>query len=174
MTASPLSSTANSLLLHSLSIVGFGLMAGFFWAYSANVNIAMLQMDAATYATVQSAFNRNVRHALFFTFFFGPPAVAALALAAAWQDWRQGWFVTLAVSALLYLLGIIVFTAQVNLPLNAHTESWNPASVPDNWQEIRKRWNSANLWRAWASASCFALATLALARRAISIASARQ
>ena len=49
----------------------FGVMAGFFWTYSANVNLAMLTVDGATYATVQSAFNRHVRHALFFALFFG-------------------------------------------------------------------------------------------------------
>ncbi len=38
-------------------------MAGFFWTYSDNVNLAMLQVDGATYATVQSLFNMNVRHA---------------------------------------------------------------------------------------------------------------
>lgn len=60
------------LIPHALAVLWLGLMAGFFGTYSANVNLAMLQMDGATYATVQSAFNRNVRHALFFALFFGP------------------------------------------------------------------------------------------------------
>ncbi len=53
------------LIPHALAVLWLGLMAGFFGTYSANVNLALLQMDGATYATVQSAFNRNVRHALF-------------------------------------------------------------------------------------------------------------
>jgi len=52
------------LALHALAVAAFGVMAGFFWTYSANVNLAMLTVDGATYATVQSAFNRHVRHAL--------------------------------------------------------------------------------------------------------------
>lgn len=59
---------------HFLAVVWLGLMAGFFGTYSCNVNLAMLQMDGATYATVQSALNRNVRHSLFFALFFGPPS----------------------------------------------------------------------------------------------------
>lgn len=155
-----------SLAFHALAIVLFGMMAGFFWTYSANVNLAMLTLDGATYATVQSAFNRHVRHALFFTFFFGPPPVAALALAIGWRQWRRGWFALLASAGLLYLLGIVFFTAQVNLPLNHYTESWDLSALPPDWAQTRAHWNAANLWRTCASAAAFALALGALAWRA--------
>ena len=157
-----------SLSFHTLAVALFGIMAGFFGTYSANVNLAMLTMDGPTYATVQSAFNRHVRHALFFAFFFGPPPVAALALVAGWPQWRRGWFALLAIAGLLYLAGIVFFTAQVNLPLNHYTESWNPAALPDDWTQTRERWNAANLWRSGASAAAFALALGALAWRAAS------
>lgn len=156
---------ALSLALHVLTVLGLGLMAGFFWTYSANVNLAMLTVDGPTYAIVQSAFNRHVRHALFFVFFFGPPVGAALALAANGRAWRQAWFATLALAGLLYLLGIVVFTAHVNLPLNYYTESWNPAALPSDWAHTRDRWNTANLWRTGASIGAFALALGALVWR---------
>lgn len=54
-------------------------MAGFFATYSANVNLATLELNGPTYAQVQSAFNRNVRHAGFFACFFGPHR---------WACWR--------------------------------------------------------------------------------------
>lgn len=159
---------ALALLLHALAVALLGLMAGFFATYSANVNLAMLAVDGATYATVQSAFNRHVRHALFFMCFFGPPPLAALALAAAWRQWRRGWFVLLAIAGLLYLLGIVFFTAQVNLPLNHYTDSWNPSALPDDWALTRARWNAANLWRSWVSLAAFALALGALVWRVAS------
>ncbi|MGJ7497104.1 anthrone oxygenase family protein [Variovorax sp. RT4R15] len=151
--------------LHALAILWLGLMAGFFWAYSANVSVAMLQMDGATYAAVQSAFNRNVRHTLFFVFFFGPPLWCALALLAAWPQVRRVWWWCLAIAGVLYGLGIVVFTAQVNLPLNAYTESWNPQALPPDWAATRDAWNAANLWRTCANAVAFALAVMALALR---------
>ena len=154
--------------LHSLAIIWLGIMAGFFSTYSANVNLAMLQMDGATYATVQSAFNRNVRHALFFAFFFGPPLLCALALLAAWAQRRTGWFWCVVVAMLLYALGIIVFTQQVNLPLNATTEAWSPNALPPDWARVREQWNAANLLRSVVSFAAFALAVIALAWRTLS------
>ena len=62
-----------SLAAQLLTVLLLGLMAGFFATYSANVNLATLELNGPTYAQVQSAFNRNVRHAGFFACFFGPP-----------------------------------------------------------------------------------------------------
>jgi uncharacterized membrane protein len=162
MTMNPHPHNAPALLLplvpHALAVLWLGLMAGFFGTYSANVNLAMLQMDGATYATVQSAFNRNVRHALFFALFFGPPLWCALALSMAWREHRALWWRLLALVGLAYLLGIVFFTQQVNLPLNQTTEAWNPQALPANWPQVRDQWNAANLWRALLSLGCFATA----------------
>jgi uncharacterized membrane protein len=161
------SSTALQLGLHGLTVFWLGLMAGFFWTYSANVNFATLQMDGSTYALVQSSLNRNVRHAMFFSFFFGPPLLCALTVLAAWPRRRERWLWCLGLAGVLYALGIVVFTARVNLPLNAYTESWNPQALPSDWAQTRERWNAANLWRTVASAAAFALALFALCVRAI-------
>ena len=153
------------LIPHALAVLWLGLMAGFFGTYSANVNLAMLQMDGATYATVQSAFNRNVRHALFFALFFGPPLWCALALATAWREHCALWWRLLAVVGVAYLLGIVFFTQQVNLPLNHLTESWTPATLPADWAGVRDAWNRANLWRSGLSLALFAASLLTLALR---------
>lgn len=161
-----------SLACHALAIFWLGVMAGFFWTYSANVNFATLEMDGVTYARVQSALNRNVRHAMFFGFFFGPPLLCALALGMDWRAHRTLWWRSLLLAGLLYGLGIVVFTAQVNLPLNAYTESWNPLALPLDWALTRERWNAANLWRSVASAAAFGLALAALCARAAAQSSA--
>lgn len=160
---------------HSISWVGLvlavfslGIMAGFFGTYSGNVNLATLELDGPTYALVQSAFNRNVRHALFFAFFFGPPLCCALALAGAWRA-RPGWWWLLGLVGLAYALGIVFFTREVNLPLNQLTESWTPTTVPADWSGTRDAWNRANAWRAGCSALLFALSLVALTWRAASL-----
>lgn len=155
----------SSLVCHLLAIFWFGVMAGFFGTYSANVSLATASFDGALYATVQSALNRNVRHALFYAFFFLPPAWCVAALIAGWRHWKA-WGILLAASALLYLLGIIFFTREVNLPLNAYTESWSPGDLPADWSQTRERWNFANAWRSLASSACFVLALLSLTLRA--------
>ncbi|MDT7838478.1 DUF1772 domain-containing protein [Aquabacterium sp. OR-4] len=149
----------------ALAVFSLGIMAGFFGTYSANVNLATRELNGATYALVQSGFNRNVRHALFFAFFFSPPLLCLLALADAWRQ-RPAWWWLVAGIGLAYALGIVLFTRQVNLPLNHLTESWTAATLPPDWAATRDAWNRANAWRAACSATLFALALAALCWRA--------
>ena len=83
-----------SLAAQLLTILLLGLMVSTFATYSANVNLATLELDGPTYAQVQSAFNRNVRHAGFFACFIGPLPLGLLAMAAAWPDRQAAWWRT--------------------------------------------------------------------------------
>ncbi|MDP2574616.1 DUF1772 domain-containing protein [Vibrio penaeicida] len=143
--------------LEATSTLLLGLMAGFFATYSFNVNYAMLEVDGSTYATVQSLFNINVRHAGFFVCFSGAALLPAIT-GVVWlrKDKRQA-LVWLAI-ALSYFIGIVIFTRFVNLPLNYYTESWNPAALPDDWEDIRDQWNTANLLRVIVSMITFSIA----------------
>jgi len=62
--------------------------------------------------------------------------------------------------------GVIVFTQQVNLPLNYYTESWQPFNLPVDWMETRDRWNDANAVRVVTSFLPFLFCVVALALRA--------
>lgn len=154
-----------SLTAQLLTVLLLGLMAGFFTTYSANVNLATLELDGPTYALVQSAFNRNVRHAGFFACFFGPLPLGLIALAAAWSDRQTAWWRLLALSVLAYGVGIVLFTRQVNLPLNHLTESWTAATLPPDWATVRAAWNRANLWRSGLSGALFVAGLIALVLR---------
>lgn len=154
-----------SLTAQLLTVLLLGLMAGFFATYSANVNLATLELDGPTYAQVQSAFNRNVRHAGFFACFFGPVPLGLLTLASAWAHRRQRWWWLVALTVLAYALGIVLFTRQVNLPLNHLTESWTTATLPPDWAAVRDAWNRANLWRSGLSLTLFATGLIALVLR---------
>ena len=151
---------------HGLAVASLGLMAGFFGTYAINVSPAMLSMDGLAYVQMQAAFNRHVRHALFFGLFFGPVLWCALAVGAGWVGRRRPWWWAMAAVGLAYGLGIVLFTREVNLPLNALTEGWADAgAVPPQWAEVRLAWNRANLWRTLLSTALFALALAALAWR---------
>lgn len=154
-----------SLGAQLLTVLLLGLMAGFFATYSANVNLATLELDGPTYAQVQSAFNRSVRHAGFFVCFFGPLPVGLIALASAWTERRAAWWRLLALTVLAYALGIVLFTREVNLPLNRLTESWTPTTLPPDWAGVREAWNRANLWRSGLSLTLFATGLIALVMR---------
>jgi len=144
----------------------FGVMAGFFWTYTFNVNLAMLQVDGETYAKVQSLLNENVRHPMFFAFFFGGGLFSIIALLANVRLWRTVSFWLVALAGVIYAVGVIVFTQQVNLPLNYYTESWQPFNLPMDWMETRDRWNDANAVRVVTSFLPFLFCVVALALRA--------
>ncbi|MEM9773414.1 MAG: DUF1772 domain-containing protein [Chloroflexota bacterium] len=67
------------------------------------------------------------------------------------QRWSKLSFWMIAAAMLIYIFGVIVFTQQVNLPLNATTEAWDPTYVPADWEQIRQHWNYANDFRVLAS-----------------------
>lgn len=148
-----------------LAVFSLGIMAGFFGTYTGNINLATAELDGPTYALVQSALNRNVRHAVFFAFFFGPPLCCVLALLSGWRT-RPGWWWLVAGVGLAYGLGIVFFTREVNLPLNHLTESWTPTTLPAHWAATRDAWNRANAWRTGCSALLFAVSLAALVWRA--------
>ena len=149
----------------AIAIIFFGIMAGFFWTYTFNVNIAMLTVDGETYARMQSLFNQNVRHPMFFTFFFGAGVISFLSTAINYKYIKDKSFWLLLMAALTYIAGVIFFTAQVNLPLNYYTESWNPSALPDDWATIRETWNQANAIRVGTSCTSFLLCVIALLTR---------
>lgn len=155
---------ALSLSCHVAAVFWLGAMAGFFATYSGNVAPALHGLEGAVYAMVQSALNRHVRHAAFFAFFFLPPLWCALALLPAWRG-RGAWGWCLLTAGLLCAAGVVLFTRQINLPLNAYTESWQPAALPADWALTRDRWNSANHLRTVVSGAAFLLATVSLALR---------
>jgi len=69
------------------------------------------------------------------------------------------------IAAIIYIFGIIVFTAQVNLPLNYYTESWDPSDLPEDWEVVRNSWNQANAIRVFTSFTAFVLGMCALCTR---------
>lgn len=154
-----------SLAAQLLTVWLLGLMAGFFATYSANVNLATLELDGPIYAQVQSAFNRHVRHAGFFACFFGPLPLGLVSLASGWAKRHTAWWRLLALTVLAYALGIVLFTREVNLPLNHLTESWTPATLPPDWTRVREAWNSANLWRSGLSLVLFTASLMTIVLR---------
>jgi len=144
------------------AVLTLGVMAGFFWTYTFNINAAVLHLEADQYAQMQSLFNVNVRHFMFFCFFFGAALCSGVAavVSLCYRCWPRAMLQLLA--GLVYLLGVVVLTKQVNLPLNAETESWVVGAVPAHWQQTRDAWIAANTWRTLASIAAFSLSVLAL------------
>lgn len=138
-------------------ILMLGVISGFFYTYSINVSRAFMEVDADTYAIMQSLCNINVRHSLFYIFFFGTPLIGSICLFSSYKDFKKSYYIITIFTLLLYMFGIIIFTKIINLPLNVYTESWVVGNVPNDWEEVRNRWNFANHIRTGISLICFTL-----------------
>ena len=161
------SSVENSSI--AIVVLVFGIMAGFFWTYSFNINYAMMNVEGEIYAQVQSLFNHNVRHFMFFIFFFGGGLFSVLACLLNLKHRKQISYWLLVLASMIYIFGVIVYTAQVNLPLNYYTESWNPSDLPADWMVTRDAWNQANMIRVFTSFTSFLLSILTLLLRSFGV-----
>ena len=148
------------------AVLLFGLMAGFFFAFSVDVAPAMTHLDAAAYITTQQWINSVVRNALFGGVYFGAvilPFGAAL-FAALGKKRRLALF--WCVLGLTYFGLVFWVTRSINIPINNALASWNPAAPPPDWTQLRNTWNQSNLLRTWGAFACFAAALLATLVRA--------
>lgn len=137
-----------------------GLMAGFFFAFAIDVAPAMTHLDAATYVKTQQWINSVVRNLPFAIAYFGSAILPFVPALLAARRSRPALALAWGVVALVYLGAVFWVTRSINVPINDALAQWNPLAPPADWSAARDRWNEANLWRALASAGCFALAVV--------------
>ena len=113
-------------VLTFLSILGTGLVAGIFFAFSVFVMRALGRLPPAGGIAAMQSINVAVLNPVFFAAFFGT-AVLSLALAvAALVGWSLPY---LLAGSLLYLVGTILVTIVFNVPLNNRLASVTPDSA---------------------------------------------
>jgi uncharacterized membrane protein len=129
------------VVLLAVSAVLGGLMAGFFFAYSASVVLALRTLSASEYTTVMQEINEKVLNVVFGIVFFGAVVVP---IGGAILVVLQGYWTTL--SGLLFLAGVIIYlvgtflvTARIHIPMNDRIATWSPVSPPDEWVTIQAR-----------------------------------
>ncbi|WP_136708162.1 anthrone oxygenase family protein [Agromyces sp. H66] len=150
------------------TIVGTGVAAGVFTAFSAFVTQGLDRLPAADAARAMREINVTAVRPPFMLVLFGTAlltvAVGALALTgtlggAAW--WAIG-------AAAVYLVGAIGVTGAANVPRNNHLAAPPAADAPAlaaAWQEFRPGWQAWNHVRALTSAAACVGFVLALVWR---------
>lgn len=134
--------------LQLVATVWVGVMAGFFWAFTAVVMPGLDADETAPLVAMEAmqGINDVVRSAQFAVFFFGAPLLC-LALAARAALRRDSlWRLAEAAGAILYVLGVFVVTFARNVPLNddlAALDAADPANGPTMaiWIEDWTAWN---------------------------------
>jgi len=130
-----------------ISLVLTGGIGGFFYAYSVSV---MPRLDASapdhTVAAMQGI-NRAVRNPVFFVTFFVTPLATLLSAALAWRAGCRGAAGSMAVAAIVYLLGAFLPTAIVHVPMN---EALAGVDLPAGTNEAQAVWSAySERWTAW-------------------------
>jgi uncharacterized membrane protein len=146
-------------LLLAVSAVLGGIMAGFFFTYSASVVLALDRLSASTYTTVMQEINETVLNAVFGVAFFGAVVVPAVSAAVVLLrgDWTTQYGRFLLAGVVIYLIGTFVVTMLIHIPMNEYIAMWSASSPPDDWVAVRSRWARWNHIRATAAVVSFVL-----------------
>lgn len=161
-----------AIVLTIASVIWFGAIFGFFFAWVCSTLWGLDAIDPRVAIEAMNAMNASVRNPVFFTAFFLPPVVAAVAAVLCVSVKARSAAVLLGVAALVHAVGIILFTQGFNLPLNEGlAEVGTPEDVAvaqDVWTEYSGPWQTYNLIRAVVSGVTLALvgtAAVLLGRR---------
>jgi uncharacterized membrane protein len=146
-----------------LGVIGSGLMAGLFFAFSTSVMPALRRQRPAVGAPVMQEVNRAIQNPVFFLVFLGTALVCLLLLIGAPLSGRSG-TVWIVIGALLYLVGSIGLTMVVNVPMNNRLDSANPVTDQGAaiWADYLSRWTAWNHVRAVACTAATAALTVGL------------
>lgn len=154
------------------AVVLSGLMAGFFATYSISVMPGLNDAPPEIAIAAMQGINRMIRSAsFFFGFFMTPVFTAAAGLGLIVARARVAGGVMLS-AGLIYAIGIIVLTANVNVPMNnalavIDVAALSPGEARTVWVQYMDDWSWWNHVRSLISGLCFVLSghALVLAQR---------
>jgi uncharacterized membrane protein len=151
-------------LLVVLAAVGCGLMAGFFFGFSAVVMRSLAAQPPAAGMAVMQTINVAVFNPWFAVAFVTPPVACLLASIVALQR-RPGVNGRYAMAgAVCYVVGTLLVTALCNVPRNDTLAVVAPtaAAAPDLWADYLRDWTLWNHVRTAGALAAAVLLTLAL------------
>ena len=133
-----------------LSLLLTGAVFGFFYAWIVSTMWGLDAADPRIAIAAMQAMNASVRNAAFAPVFFGTPFVLlATAAAAMTIDRFTAWIFALA--GVVYLVGGVILTASVNVPMNTALAAMAvPAGVEQAqavWAAYSPRWQGYNQLR---------------------------
>ena len=153
-------------VLTFIAALGSGLMAGFFFAFSATVMWALERQPAAAGIAAMQAINVVVLNPLFLGTFFGTAILSLVLDIVALMDWlapRSGY---LLAGSLLYFVGTFLVTVLFNVPLNNKLAAVKPDSAEGNavWTHYLRVWMAWNHVRTVAPLAAMAAFILAFGK----------
>jgi uncharacterized membrane protein len=149
------------------SAIGCGLLAGLYFAFSAFIMTALGRIAQASGIMAMNAINVVIVQSLFMPLFIGT-TLSSLALAiAAILRWGAPGTSAMLVGGVLYVVGMFLCTAVINVPMNDALAAVDPASkeAASVWARYLSDWTLWNHVRTIASTLACALFIWAIAAR---------
>lgn len=137
-----------------VAAIGCGVMAGIYFAFSTFVMKALAGIPRSAGIAAMQSINQVIVSSLFLPLFFGTSLLGAGLAGWSLMRWGQpGASATLA-GGLVYVVGMFVCTAALNVPLNDALAGLEPSSLEaaSLWPDYLRRWTQYNHVRTLASA----------------------
>jgi uncharacterized membrane protein len=151
-------------VLTLVTAIACGLVAGFFFAFSACVMKSLARLPATQGLAAMQSINVAVINPLIMGALFGTALACAVLVVAAFVEWGEPYAVYLLVGGLLYLVGAIVLTGVYHVPRNNALATIDPngADAANQWDRYVRGWTAWNHVRTIAPLASATLLTVAL------------
>ncbi|MGC4813348.1 DUF1772 domain-containing protein [Micromonospora sp. DT228] len=136
-------------ILTLVSLTGTALMGGVFYAFGTAIMGSLQRMPTGQGAAAMNLINVRIQNPLFLLIFLGTALVClALAVLAVVKDSPGRWW--LVGGAALYVVGVMVISFAINIPLNDSLAAADPTTAAGHteWVNYLAKWNPANNVRA--------------------------
>jgi uncharacterized membrane protein len=139
--------------LKLMAILGCGLIAGVFFAFSSFIMTALARRPSAQGIAAMQSINIAVVNPLFMLVFMGTGVVCLLLLIGSIGNWQLSNAPYLLVGSLFYLIGALGVTIGCSIPLNNELAVTQPNSsdAANIWSKYLSRWTAWNHLRTMAS-----------------------
>lgn len=157
-------------ILTVLSLLGSGLMAGLFFAFSVSVMPALGRRPAKEGMAAMQQINTAIVNPVFLAAFFGP-ALTSVALAVMTViDWGMTGGSWLLAGGLVHLIGTILVTVARNVPMNNALAAADPETEEGIalWARYLTRWTAWNHLRVTLNLSAMLLLAVGMLQLGIS------
>jgi uncharacterized membrane protein len=131
-------------ILAFLAVIGCGLAAGIFYAFSTFIMAALARLPPAQGAEAMRQINVTVINPLFMVVFMGTALVSAVLVVLVLLDGSASGAGLMLAGALFYLLGCFGVTMVFNVPLNNRLARSGPDTEQAVWSHYLTAWTRWN------------------------------
>jgi uncharacterized membrane protein len=131
-------------LLFTLTAVSLLLVCGVFWGLYFALSRSYQVFEATELAKIARTIVANLevpmRNIALLCLGLFTACVVFYPVKSVWNFWAL-------CASLLFVAGALVITTAIEVPINNQVVTWTKGNVPDNWQQVRNRWQYYNVIR---------------------------